>query len=147
MTANHVKEFRPWSRTRTNSITIHRDMPGDRAGGMQLRKGELAAPDVCLHMCACTHAVLLSPFLSAYLSDSLPPSPFFLLSPSLYACQRFGCVKSTILNQSVFGLLRNCLVFVVVVGKKSPVYGKWKDFYFHLKYEDQKLLYYDDKLR
>ncbi|CAI8020154.1 Ras GTPase-activating protein 1, partial [Geodia barretti] len=28
-------------------------------------------------------------------------------------------------------------------GKKSPVYGKWKEFYFVIKYGEQKLLYYE----
>jgi len=28
-------------------------------------------------------------------------------------------------------------------GKKSPVYGKWKEFYFVAKFREQKLLYYD----
>ena len=28
-------------------------------------------------------------------------------------------------------------------GKKSPVYGKWREFYFVIKYREQKLLYYD----
>lgn len=55
-------------RNRTNSIAINRDMPGDKAGCLQLRKG-----------------------------------------------------------------------------KKSPVYGKWKEFYFHFKYKEQKLLYYDNE--
>ena len=31
----------------------------------------------------------------------------------------------------------------VHAGKKSPVSGKWKEFFFVLKYEEQKLLYYD----
>lgn len=29
------------------------------------------------------------------------------------------------------------------LGKKSPVYGKWKEFYFVAKFKEQKLLYYD----
>ena len=28
-------------------------------------------------------------------------------------------------------------------GKKSPVSGKWKEFFFILKYDEQKLLYYE----
>ena len=28
-------------------------------------------------------------------------------------------------------------------GKKSPVYGKWKEFYFVIKYGDQQLLYFE----
>ena len=31
----------------------------------------------------------------------------------------------------------------LLAGKKSPVYGKWKEFYFVVKYGEQKLLYYD----
>ena len=30
-------------------------------------------------------------------------------------------------------------------GKKSPVHGKWKEFHFHLKYKEQKLLYFEDE--
>ena len=30
-------------------------------------------------------------------------------------------------------------------GKKSPVHGKWKEFYFHLMYKEQKLLYFDNE--
>ena len=32
---------------------------------------------------------------------------------------------------------------ILVTGKKSPVYGKWKEFYFVIKYGEQKLLYYE----
>ncbi len=32
-----------------------------------------------------------------------------------------------------------------LTGKKSPVNGKWKEFYFHLKCSEQKLLYYDNE--
>ena len=28
-------------------------------------------------------------------------------------------------------------------GKKSPVYGKWKEFYFIIKYGEEKMLYYE----
>ena len=31
----------------------------------------------------------------------------------------------------------------VCLGKKSPVYGKWKEFYFVIKYGEQQLLYYE----
>ena len=30
-----------------------------------------------------------------------------------------------------------------LAGKKSPVCGKWKEFYFVIKYGEQKLLYYE----
>lgn len=39
----------------------------------------------------------------------------------------------------------NYMHIIIPIGKKSPVYGKWKEFYFHLKYKDQKLLYYDSE--
>ena len=34
-------------------------------------------------------------------------------------------------------------VCVLYAGKKSPVYGKWKEFYFVINYGEQKLLYYE----
>ena len=35
------------------------------------------------------------------------------------------------------------VVHMVLLGKKSPVYGKWKEFYFVIKYGDQQLLYFE----
>ena len=36
-----------------------------------------------------------------------------------------------------------CVCVLHDTGKKSPVYGKWKEFYFVIKYGEQKLLYYE----
>jgi hypothetical protein len=30
-----------------------------------------------------------------------------------------------------------------MLGKKCPVYGKWKEFHFVVQLKDQKLLYYE----
>ena len=143
---NHVQEFRGRSRARTNSIAILRDMPGDRAGGMQLRKGEFSALGICFLVCAVR---MLSCHLPSCLlvSPSFPPSSLSTFFPSLLAClsKIWMSLKSTIWNQSLLVLFRIFFAVDVVVGKKSPVYGRWKDFYFHLKYKDQKLLYYDNE--
>lgn len=32
---------------------------------------------------------------------------------------------------------------VSLLGKKCPVYGKWKEFYFVLQFKDKKLLYFE----
>lgn len=43
-----------------------------------------------------------------------------------------------------FSLANYLLVNTLVhIGKKSPVYGKWKEFYFVIKYGEQKLLFYE----
>ena len=34
-------------------------------------------------------------------------------------------------------------MYILVTGKKSPVYGKWKEFYIVIKYGEQKLLYHE----
>ena len=39
--------------------------------------------------------------------------------------------------------MKVCSCLYCQSGKKSPVYGKWKEFYFVIKYGDQQLLYFE----
>jgi len=43
----------------------------------------------------------------------------------------------------VYGMMFFCFVFPS--GKKSPVYGKWKDLYFVLQCKERKLLFYEQE--